>query len=123
MDAIARLMGFKCDRNLSRDGFDDLLTVIGSILPQGHLLTKNMYESTKILRALKMTYEQIDACPKGCMLFRKEQAGGKYCIHCKSSRFFEVDAGGFGFISWFSTLVLFYITLLVVPTFFDHFSY
>jgi hypothetical protein len=27
------------------------------------------------------------------MLFRKEHAEGKYCIHCKSSRYFEVDAG------------------------------
>ncbi|KAK1609661.1 hypothetical protein QYE76_033334 [Lolium multiflorum] len=42
LDVIARLMVFKSDRNLSRDGFDDLLTIIGSILPQGHLLTKNI---------------------------------------------------------------------------------
>jgi hypothetical protein len=93
LDAIARLMVFKSDRNLSRDGFDDLLTIIGSILPQGHLLTKNMYESNKILSALKMPYEQIHCCPKGCMLFRKEHAEGKYCIKCKSSRYFEVDSG------------------------------
>jgi hypothetical protein len=86
-------MVFKSDRNLSRDGFDDLLTIVGSILPQGHLLTKNMYESNKILSALKMPYEQIHCCPNGCMLFRKEHAEGKYCIKCKSSRYFEVDSG------------------------------
>jgi hypothetical protein len=32
---------------------------------------KSLYESTKILKELKMSYEQIDPCPKGCMLFRK----------------------------------------------------
>lgn len=93
LDAIARLMAFKCDRNLCRDGFDDLLAIVGSLLPANHLLTKNMYESVKILRALKMPYEQIHSCPKGCTLFRKEHAEAKYCVKCKSSRYFEVDAG------------------------------
>jgi hypothetical protein len=86
-------MSFKCQSNLSRDRFDDLLVIIGSILPTGHLLTKSFYESTKILRSLKMTYKKIDACPKGCMLFRNEHAEGNYCIHCKSSRYFEVETG------------------------------
>jgi hypothetical protein len=93
LDAVARLMAFKCQSNLSRDKFDDLLVVIGSILPKGHILTKSFYESTKILKSLKMTYEKIDACPKGCMLFRKEHANDSYCIHCKSSRYFEVKSG------------------------------
>ncbi len=46
-----------------------------------------------LLRALKMTYEQIHACPKGCVLFRKEYAEAKYCPKCNSSRFMEVDSG------------------------------
>jgi hypothetical protein len=33
------------------------------------------------------------------------------------------NGGGFGFISWFTSLVRFYLTLLVVPTFIDHFLY
>jgi hypothetical protein len=86
-------MAFKCQSNLSRDKFDDLLVVIGSILPKGHILTKSFYESTKILKSLKMTYEKIDTCPKGCMLFQKEHANDSYCIHCKSSRYFEVKSG------------------------------
>jgi hypothetical protein len=47
----------------------------------------------KLLRALKMTYEQIHACPKDCVLFRKEYTEAKYCPKCKSSRFMEVDFG------------------------------
>jgi hypothetical protein len=69
LDVVARLMAFKCQSNLSRDKFDDLLVVIGSILLKGHILTKSFYELTKILKSLKMTYEKIDACPKGYMLF------------------------------------------------------
>jgi hypothetical protein len=59
---------------MSRDAFDGLLSVIGSLLPDDHILPKSMYEAQKLLRALKMTYEQIHACPKGCVLFRKEYA-------------------------------------------------
>jgi hypothetical protein len=86
-------MAFKCQSNLSRDKFDDILVAIGSILSKGHILTKSFYESTKILKSLKMTYEKIDTYSKGCMLFRKEHANESYCIHFKSSRYFEVKSG------------------------------
>jgi hypothetical protein len=64
-------MAFKSQYNMGRDTFDGLLTVIGSLLPDDHVLPKSMYETQKLLRALKMTYEQIRAYPKGCVLFRK----------------------------------------------------
>jgi hypothetical protein len=86
-------MAFKSQYNMSRDAFDGLLTVFGRLLLDDHVLPKSMYEAQKLLRALKMTYEQIHACPKGCMLFRKEYAEAKYCPKCKSSRFMEVDSG------------------------------
>ena len=96
LDAIARLLAFKGHRNLCRDGFDDLLVIIGSILPKGHLLAQNFYHSKKLLSDLKMPSQQIHACPKGCMLFRNEHADTNYCIHCESSRYFEVDTNGDG---------------------------
>jgi hypothetical protein len=86
-------MTFKSQYNMSRDTFDGLLIVIGSLLLEDHVLPKIMYEAQKILRAFKMTYEQIHACLKGCMLFRKEYAEAKYYPICKSSRFMEVDSG------------------------------
>jgi hypothetical protein len=93
LDAIGRVMAFKSQCSMSRDAFDSLLTVIGSLLPEDHVLPKSMYEAQKLLCALKMTYDQIHACPKGCMLFRKEYMEAKYCPKCKSSRFMEVDSG------------------------------
>ena len=70
-----------------------MLIVIDSLLLEGHLLPKSMHKSQKLLHALKMSYEQIHACPKGCVLFRKEYIEAKYCLKCKSSRFLEVDSG------------------------------
>jgi hypothetical protein len=55
-----------------------------------------MYEARKLLRALKMPYEQIHACRNGCVLFRKEYTEAKYCPKCKFSRFMEVDCDGDG---------------------------
>ena len=93
LDDIARLMAMKSQFNLDRDAFDVLLIVIGSLLLEGHILPKSMYEAQKLLRALKMPYEQIHAYPNGCILFRKEHAEAKYYPKCKSSRFVEVDSG------------------------------
>jgi hypothetical protein len=46
-----------------------MLTVIGSLLPESHILPKSMYKAQKLLCAFKMPYEQIHACPKGYVQF------------------------------------------------------
>jgi len=96
LDAISRLMGLKSDLNWSREGFDKVLTVVGTLLPKNHVLPKTMYEAHKLLKALKMPYEQIHACPNGCVLFREELKEAKYCPKCKASRFLEVESSDGG---------------------------
>jgi uncharacterized Zn finger protein (UPF0148 family) len=68
-----------------------MLAIFASLLPEGHILPKNLYESQKLLRALKMPYENIHACPKGCVLFRKDHEEATHCPVCKSSRYLEVN--------------------------------
>jgi uncharacterized Zn finger protein (UPF0148 family) len=68
-----------------------MLVDFGSLLPKGRILPMNLYESQKLLRALKMSYEQIHACPNGCVLFRKDHEGATHCPKCKSSRYLEVN--------------------------------
>jgi hypothetical protein len=92
LDAIGHIMEFKSQNSLSRDTFDGLLAVIGSLLPEDHVLPKSIYEAQKLLHAINMTYEQIYACPKGCVLFMKKYAEAKYRPKCKSSRFMELDS-------------------------------
>jgi hypothetical protein len=50
-------MALKFELSLSRDGFDYILTAIGSLLSEGHILPKSVYESQKLLHTLKMLYE------------------------------------------------------------------
>jgi hypothetical protein len=45
LDAIGRVMAFKSQYNMSRDTFDGLLIVIGSLLPENHVLPKSIYEA------------------------------------------------------------------------------
>ncbi|KAL6655565.1 hypothetical protein ACP70R_006391 [Stipagrostis hirtigluma subsp. patula] len=93
LDAIARLMAVKSQFSMSRAAFDSILAVVGSLLPEGHILPKSMYAAQKLLRALKMPYEHIHACPKGYVLFRKQHDDAKYCPKCNASRYLEVDSG------------------------------
>ena len=93
LDAIGQMMALKTQFSWSRDCFDAVMGVVAGWLPEGHVLPKTLYESKKILRALNMPYEQIHACPKGCILFRKEHEHDKYCPQCKSSRYVEIDSG------------------------------
>jgi hypothetical protein len=92
LDAIGRLLGLKSELNMSRDGFDKMLAVVATLLPLGHILPNSLYESQKLLRALKMSYDQIHACLNGCVLFRKEHKDAKYCPKRKSSRYVEADS-------------------------------
>jgi hypothetical protein len=45
LDAIGHVMAFKSQYIMSRDTFDGLLMVIGSLLPEDHFLPKCMYEA------------------------------------------------------------------------------
>jgi hypothetical protein len=92
LDAMGRLMGLKSQLSMSREGFDLMLVVLGEMLPEGHVLPKNTYASQKLLRALKMPYESIHTCPKGCILFRGEDLEeATHCPKCGASRYVEVE--------------------------------
>ncbi|XP_066334207.1 uncharacterized protein [Miscanthus floridulus] len=91
LDAISRLIVLKSQLGISRDGFDLVLTVLGKLLSDPHTLPKNTYESQRLLRALKMPYEGIQACPKGCVLFRGDHEKATHCPKSKAARFVEVE--------------------------------
>src|SRR5215216_3685405 len=93
LDAISQIMPLKAQFNLGRECYDAMMTVFGRFLPKGHVLPANQNQSDKILRALKMPYEKIHACEKGCVLFRLQYEDLNYCPICKSSRYVVVHNG------------------------------
>lgn len=50
LNDIAWLMALKSQYNLSQVAFDNILTVFGSLLSEGHILRKSMYEAQKFLQ-------------------------------------------------------------------------
>ena len=91
LDAISRLIGLKSSLGISRDGFDLVLATVGGLLPELHCLPKSTYESQRLLRALKMPYDPIQACKNGCVLFRGDHETATHCPKCKASRYVEVE--------------------------------
>jgi hypothetical protein len=45
LDGISRLIALKSQLGISHDGFDLVLTVLGKLLLEDHILPKNTYES------------------------------------------------------------------------------
>jgi hypothetical protein len=59
LDAIGHVMGLKSKLNLSREGFDKMLAMWGTMLPVGHIMLKNLYESDLHLRCHMTRYMSV----------------------------------------------------------------
>ena len=49
-------MAFKSYANMSREFFNVMLTVVGSLLPTDHVLPKNLYECQKLIAVQKTVF-------------------------------------------------------------------
>ncbi|KAL8101411.1 hypothetical protein AgCh_033337 [Apium graveolens] len=79
---VNKLLHFKNKHNCSNNGFDELLKIIGSVLPPGHKLPLTYYEVRKLIKGLHMRYEKINACENDCILFYKENSEKTHCDIC-----------------------------------------
>ena len=59
LDGITQLLADKCMFESTRASFEKTLSTVGNMLPEGHCLPKTMYETKKILKALKMDYVSV----------------------------------------------------------------
>ncbi|XP_074383286.1 uncharacterized protein LOC141724892 [Apium graveolens] len=84
---VMELLRWKNRHNCSNNGFDDLLHLIGLVLPEDHKLPEKYYTVRKMIRGLNMEYEKIDACENDCMLFYKEHSEKTKCDICKRDRY------------------------------------
>jgi hypothetical protein len=53
----------------SNNYYKELLNLISDVLPDNHKMSKDIYQSKKLLSGLGMDYEKIDVCDNNCMLF------------------------------------------------------
>ncbi|XP_074337044.1 uncharacterized protein LOC141674221 [Apium graveolens] len=84
---VSKLLNFKHRHGCSNKGFDELLELIGSVLPEDHKLPMRYYDVKKLVSGLSMGYKKIDACVNDCMLFYKENSEKTYCDICDEGRY------------------------------------
>jgi hypothetical protein len=83
-------MAIKSKFFFSNNCYNELLKLIGDVLPNLNKLPKDMYHSKKLIKGLGMDYEKIDVCQNIWMLFWKEHKEEKNCLKCGKPRYIEV---------------------------------
>ncbi|WVZ94448.1 hypothetical protein U9M48_040337 [Paspalum notatum var. saurae] len=74
----------------SNQCFNDLVQLIGDVLPQPHKLPNDMYQCKRLTKSLSMGYEKIDMCTNNCMLFWDDHKDEKKCLNYGKGRYVEV---------------------------------
>jgi hypothetical protein len=90
LQAVTRLMWMKLKYNFSNQCYNNIVKLIIDLIPVKHNISKDLYQSKKIVAGLRMNYEKIDVCERKCMLFWMEHKDDTECMHCGRSRFIKV---------------------------------
>ncbi|XP_074267043.1 uncharacterized protein LOC141590345 [Silene latifolia] len=85
LSAVMNLMSLKVENRWSDKSFTSLLELLNDILPEDHVLPRSTYEAKKIMCPIGCDYEKIHACPKDCILYRKEYKNLHECPKCGTS--------------------------------------
>ena len=62
LEFMTWLMSIKSMFAFSINCYKELKDLISEVLPTGHKMPKDMYQSKKLLEGLGMEYEKIDVC-------------------------------------------------------------
>jgi hypothetical protein len=73
--------------NFSNQCYNDIVKFAMDLIPAKHNMSKDLYQSKKIVSSLGMDYGKINICKKNCMLFWKEHKDDTECMHCGRSRY------------------------------------
>ena len=67
------LLQWNASNSLSDKGFEELLKLIKSLLPEGNTLPETTYEARKVVCPFGLEAQKIHACPNDCILYRGEE--------------------------------------------------
>jgi hypothetical protein len=86
---VTRLIAIK-SKFFSNNCYNELLKLIGHVLPNPNKLSKGMYHSKKFVEGLGMDYEKIDVYRNSYMLFWNEHKEEIKCLKYGKLRYVEV---------------------------------
>jgi hypothetical protein len=83
-----QMLMLKARHGLTDTGFNDFMSVLSHILPEGNKVPANTYRAKKLIRPVMMKLRKFDACPNHCILYYGEQYEKlESCPHCGASRY------------------------------------
>jgi len=87
LSTVLALVNLKARYGWSDKSFTELLVLLKKLLPEDNTLSKNQYETKKILCPVGMKYQKIHACLNDCILYRNDFAELRNCPTCGVSRY------------------------------------
>lgn len=84
------LYRIKVKSGISENYFDQLLTMVHDMFPEGNVLPTSTSEINKFLKIFGFGYNVIHACKNDCILYRKQYEEMSSCLRCGASRW-ELD--------------------------------
>ncbi|KAJ9556176.1 hypothetical protein OSB04_010790 [Centaurea solstitialis] len=91
LEAATKLLNWKLECNLPDSAYNEALSIMKDILPDGDKLVGNFYETKRILKKFALPIEKIDACKNHCMLFYKDDSCLTRCRVCGEYRYKNND--------------------------------
>nr|AWA44741.1 UPI0001A89096 related cluster [Saccharum spontaneum] len=83
-----QMLMLKAQHGLTDTGFNDFMSVLFDILPEGNKVPANTNRVKKLIRPVVMKLRKFDACTNHCILYRGEQYEKlESCPHCDTSRY------------------------------------
>lgn len=74
LSASLTSLNLKADYGFSEGCFNALMQFMGNALPNNNRMPKKIYQAKKTVAELGLSSMKIECCPKGCMLYYKENA-------------------------------------------------
>jgi hypothetical protein len=93
--AMVKLFQLKASNGLSDCSFNELLTLLKHMLPQGNTVLETVYDAKQIICPLGLEVEKIHACKNDCILYRgPEYEDIEKCPICGLDQFNHRKNGG-----------------------------
>ncbi|XP_021755281.1 uncharacterized protein LOC110720552 [Chenopodium quinoa] len=93
LEIASRITSLKCEYNLPHRCVDGFASLMNEAIPDNNNMGETFYEVKKVVNRLELPHEKIHACPKGCMLFWKEDVNLFNCRVCGSERYSKTSKG------------------------------
>ncbi|XP_021729847.1 uncharacterized protein LOC110696821 [Chenopodium quinoa] len=79
LEMASRTTSLKCKYNFPHRCVDRFASLMNEAIPNNNNMGETFYEVKKVVNGLELPQEKIHACPKGCMLFWKDDVDLSKC--------------------------------------------